>query len=502
MKKTIFASLLAVGIGATSSAVAPRVIFSSIVAPADLGTNVVPGYPGATWSAPTATSASRILDGISPSSDFSRWVGVGRIEAGTTDEDCLTYGQDITSGTFNSVLRENTAMPVNGFLVDDIKNGATAINNAGLMLFGLDDTNTASSSTLDDHLMTFDGTNYTLVHSQLGAAPNLSGMFFQGAFATAALAGSDIWFGNTAGATSGAARQTFYKNSDVQVRATVTVPTGQAAAGTSTLSTMTAGSLKVDATGTNTAYVGTLTSPASTTVLVYNGDVKIQRNQVLPGSGFTSLVNTIDVDINMAPNGNYMARGSNVDGQDWVVKNGAVVAQKGAPVIPGSTINWDDAAFSAGFFMSMTNNFGETIVGGLTTDTNPAADAYMVAHGRLVFLKEGDEVDLTGDGVGDGVFISTFNDDNGFLTDNLYWYFSGNLKDGAGNIVGNAFMRYPVPILGDVDGDDEIGSTDFDIIVANFGNSPATYAEGDVDGDGEVGSTDFDIVVADFGRAR
>jgi len=500
MKKTLFASLLAVGIGAAASAVAPRVIFSSIVAPADLGTNYVPGYPGAVWAAPSGSTASRIMDGISPSPDFGRWVGTGRIEAGTTDEDCLTYGSGISS--FNSVLRENTGMPVNGFLVDDIKNGATAINNSGFMLFGLDDTNTASSSTLDDHLMTFDGATYTLVHSQLGAAPSLAGMLFQGAFATAALAGSDLWFGNTVGATSGAARQTFYKNGDVQVRATVTIPTGQAGGGTSSLSTMTAGSLKVDATGTNTAYVGTLASPASTIVLVYNNDVKIQKNQVLAGSSFASPVNTIDVDINMSPNGNYMARGSNVDGQDWVVKNGNVIAQKGSPVIPGSTINWDDAAFAAGFFISMTNNYGETIVGGLTTDSNVGSDAYMVAHNRLVFLKEGDEVDLTGDGVGDGVYIATFNDDNGFLTDNLYWYFSGNLKDGSGNIVGNAMMRYPVPFLGDVDSDDEVGSTDFDIVVSNFGNSPATYAEGDVDGDGEVGSTDFDIVVANFGRSR
>lgn len=53
-------------------------------------------------------------------------------------------------------------------------------------------------------------------------------------------------------------------------------------------------------------------------------------------------------------------------------------------------------------------------------------------------------------------------------------------------------------VNGDVDDDGEVGSTDFDTVVANFGNSPATASQGDVDGDGEVGSSDFDIVVANF----
>lgn len=50
---------------------------------------------------------------------------------------------------------------------------------------------------------------------------------------------------------------------------------------------------------------------------------------------------------------------------------------------------------------------------------------------------------------------------------------------------------------GDIDGDDEVGSTDFDMVVAQFGDSgPA-----DIDGDGEVGSSDFDIVVSNFGES-
>lgn len=53
--------------------------------------------------------------------------------------------------------------------------------------------------------------------------------------------------------------------------------------------------------------------------------------------------------------------------------------------------------------------------------------------------------------------------------------------------------------LGDVDGDEEIGPGDFEIVVQNFGSGTATFEEGDVDGDGEVGPSDFEIIVANFG---
>jgi len=50
-------------------------------------------------------------------------------------------------------------------------------------------------------------------------------------------------------------------------------------------------------------------------------------------------------------------------------------------------------------------------------------------------------------------------------------------------------------VNGDVDGDNEVGSTDFDAVVAEFGNPGVNE---DLDGDGEVGSPDFDIVVMNY----
>lgn len=51
-------------------------------------------------------------------------------------------------------------------------------------------------------------------------------------------------------------------------------------------------------------------------------------------------------------------------------------------------------------------------------------------------------------------------------------------------------------VIGDVDGDNEIGPGDFELINAEFGNANPDI---DADGDGEVGPSDFEIVVTNFG---
>lgn len=53
-------------------------------------------------------------------------------------------------------------------------------------------------------------------------------------------------------------------------------------------------------------------------------------------------------------------------------------------------------------------------------------------------------------------------------------------------------------IIGDIDGDNEIGPGDFEAIVNNFGEVNALV---DLDGDGEVGPSDFELVVAGFGTS-
>lgn len=67
-----------------------------------------------------------------------------------------------------------------------------------------------------------------------------------------------------------------------------------------------------------------------------------------------------------------------------------------------------------------------------------------------------------------------------------------------GLVIPNSGMTLPLAdlISGDVDGDNEVGPGDFELIVATFGtNDPGA----DVDGDGEIGPTDFEVIVRNFG---
>jgi hypothetical protein len=54
---------------------------------------------------------------------------------------------------------------------------------------------------------------------------------------------------------------------------------------------------------------------------------------------------------------------------------------------------------------------------------------------------------------------------------------------------------------GNCDGDLEVGPSDFETVVANFGINTNDPALGDLDGDLECGPGDFEIVVAAFGNA-
>lgn len=486
----------------------PRVIFSSIAPPSDAGTNAIPQNAGLFFTAPpTSTTANRILDSIQFSPDFTRWIGIGRIENGTTDIDSVIYGTGIDAATFKTTLIENQPYPVNTSVnVDGITSQGLDIDDSGNLLVSGDDTGTVA--TLDDFLLEYNGTTFTEIYRQGGQAPDLAaGNLFQGAFAVCRWWADRMYYGNSAGTTSGGARATFWKDLSVLTRATVTVPTGQAAAGTSTLSSVTTSSFECAHFPPKSIYVGTLTTPASTLVLCVDNAVKVQRNQ--PLGTLPSTVTSIDTDPYMSPNGQWIARGSQVDGTDWVLLNDAVVAAKGGAIAPSTTALWSDNTFAAGFFISMVNNLGETVIGGLTdvTDLNANAFIQFASPGvpNKVLIKEGDAVDVTGDGVPDDAFIATFNDDNGFLTDNLYWYFSGNLRDGAGTIIGNAFMRLEIPIPGDIDGDGEVGPGDFEIINEDFGlpvEDPNANPNADIDGDGEIGPGDFEYVVNNFGRSR
>jgi hypothetical protein len=93
--------------------------------------------------------------------------------------------------------------------------------------------------------------------------------------------------------------------------------------------------------GTHSLILGDLLGSATTDqVLVYDGNVVLQEGVVIPGSGMVSpIAGTAIRWVFMDSAGNWIARGENVDGVDWIVRNGVVVLTNGSQVSPvGETV--------------------------------------------------------------------------------------------------------------------------------------------------------------------
>ena len=71
------------------------------------------------------------------------------------------------------------------------------------------------------------------------------------------------------------------------------------------------------------------------------------------------------------------------------------------------------------------------------------------------------------------------------------------------NFYSLAFDKIP-PLEGDLDGDGLVGSSDLDLVRANWGNdvTPGDLSAGDPSGDGTVGSADLDIIRGNWGASR
>jgi len=63
-----------------------------------------------------------------------------------------------------------------------------------------------------------------------------------------------------------------------------------------------------------------------------------------------------------------------------------------------------------------------------------------------VFLREGDGIDIDGNGLADdNAFISVFNNDDAILTNDLRYFLTVDAVDGAGTALGQVFMVVQVP---------------------------------------------------------
>jgi hypothetical protein len=431
--QVLSAAAVLIPAGVASAQALPRAIYTEIAASP---TSTVPGVPGVIFE-----SFDRPY--VSPSGNF--WILGAETNGATTEDRIIIVGSGTTG---NTVVREGVNIPgfseSPGFIDQKL-----AINDAGDYVFA---TNSSAATTADEIIVKFTAATNTFSIVAREADPT---GYIAGENHAADLNSPGITNGGvvsyvdtpTVGALPDANDDFFVLGTTILAQEGITTPTGQNPV-QGAWENFVAGDNFVDKTGTNYLARGDLLGATATdAVVVVNNNVVIQEGAVLPGTSFTSPVVAGAADeAFMFTGGHWLARGNNVDGRDWVLRNGAVVATD-AEAVPGGNAGetFGDASFTDTFFSITANDNGDYVYGGVTNNV-ATANAVLVFNDSFVFLREGDAVDVNGNGIADDdAFISVFNNDDAILTNDLRYYLTADLVNGAGTALGQAFMVVQVP---------------------------------------------------------
>ena len=417
-------------------------------------TNVVPGL-GVPFSAGGGSTTAFQRPFLSATGQF--WAIEADADTGSTTDDNVY----LLNGAL--VLQEGQQAPwaptgeTVGTLDDRI-----GVNSLGELLV-TNNTGGTAVTTADDYVARRDtGGNWVLVAREGDLVdpilPVLAGATWDDAMNSAWLTDTGLAGWEAAGVDGtpgGTADDTFVVLGNALLAAEGQIPSGQANGASAAWENFDFDDWFVSADGLHWLAQGD--TDAATTeddVLVYDGVVVLQEDQPIPGGPFAEPIDgngIVNVWLDHA--GNWYARGNN-DGteQDWVVRNGVVVATSDAndPIIPGSTEFWDDTDFGSCFFAHDGNAAGAFVIGGVTnapSDQNGVLVFDDGQGGRVVVCREGDPIDLDGNGqFDDDRFFNTFgNDDVRVLPDNSIW-FVATVRDGTGTAVDQGlFQLQPAP---------------------------------------------------------
>lgn len=424
------------------------VLFSNIAASS---TSDVPGIPGLKFKPGTGTATA--FDRLFVSPDGNRWVFGGFVDAATTADDVIVTGFGTTAAGASVVVRAGDPTSFNPGVNYNVINTHMSINNAGQIAFS-GNTSAASSQFIGF----FDGTSVQQVAQQGGASP------IGGANWTATLNGANVTgdgrVGYQGSTTPTPTQYLTVLDGNVLSQNAVTVPTGQLAAPDQPNNVLTSNSFRVSDDGTQFMYRTTLSGPTATnTIVALNNNVLAQLGAPVPGWSNVANVSSIASEagsVQLSRNGAHWAfRGAVNDGvgavnqTDFVLVDGNVVAATDQAIHAGATERFDDALFGQTFFMNITNNVGDYVVGGVTDNADLSRNAVLVFNDSFVVAREFDPVDLDGNGLfDDDVFISVFGNDDAALTDNLDLFFTASLMNSQGTLVGNALIVIKIPSPG------------------------------------------------------
>ena len=238
-------------------------------------------------------------------------------------------------------------------------------------------------------------------------------------------------------------------------------------------------------------------------ILVVNDVVVLREGSTIPDS---EIVLAAVFSTKLIANGDWYSRGDDPADNDWAVRNGTLLAATGDPIITDSAELWAEA-----FYSFTGNRNGDWVIVGKTNNADIQIDSVIVLNGEEVVVREGDPVDLDGNGVfDDDAFIgrgdaalSAFHADDIFLCDDGMLYFFVSLRNAAGEDLGSfgtggdAFLRLQLgaECPADFDGDGDVDTADLLHLLGCWGE-----ACGDVNGDGTTNTTDLLILLGAWGE--
>ena len=460
----------------------------------------VPGAVDLTGAA--AATDFRALEDMFISPDGSRWMLKGRTQLGSDLENILISGSG-TAGT--RLVQEGNFIP--GGLADEryefFGSGVGRFNELNHFAFSARARTMATGSTSapsGQRVLYWDGTTITLKFKEGDLITGLSDTGATG----------DERVGNSVGS--------IHPRNDGTIGSQDSTITGIATSRRPAIMYDLAGfrqsnvSTLTDIDGSTIATWGTLTANAffttpdnatwmaqgrtvaqgtSGTILVRNNAAVLKTGSQIGTTGV--ILDTIP-QWNLLSNGSWNARGTvpTPSADKWAVVNGTLVAKTGDPIITGSTELWGTTFYA---FNSNRNN--QWVLAGTTNSADPATNEVLVYNGTQVLAREGDPVDINGNGMfDDDAFIgrgnntlAAFEASDLDITDGRMVYFIASLRNAAGQDLNSspafvspqAFMRIQVsnPCPADFNGANGVTVQDiFDFLSAWFAGLPTADSNG------------------------
>ncbi|TVS00922.1 MAG: hypothetical protein EA423_10740 [Phycisphaerales bacterium] len=216
-------------------------------------------------------------------------------------------------------------------------------------------------------------------------------------------------------------------------------------------------------------------------VLYVSGNIEIEAGDIIGGQPVDALTA-----ITMSDNGTWFVIGRFENGDSFASQGTDLLLRSGDPVPGGAT---DEVVDSIATIKGYDN--GDRLW--ILNTTGPAGDSRVVVLNDTVLARQGDPIDLNGNGQFDNdSFLRTISANNIFLGADDLVYAIINIEAGDGTNRGNAFVRMatdPAPTCpADLNGDGVVDADDFFLFLSLFA---AGDPRADINNDGVIDADDF-----------